>query len=180
VANTGNAGSRNYGEVLCAVDAQPGVANGIMRTVTINRFVEGDTQLNQPDNIELQSGSGAVYVIEDNGFGDVWACLPDGDDRDIKTDGCVRTLSVTDRTAEPTGFKFHPDGTKAYLSIQHSTDPAGALVDDYATDDIVIVTGFKPVTAAAARSFGGRVGQRLTEESLALFGFRTPVAASAN
>ena len=31
--------------------------------------------------------------------GDVFACLPDGADRDIKSDGCVKILSVTDRSA---------------------------------------------------------------------------------
>lgn len=179
VANTGNAGAKNYGEVLCAVDRQPNSASATARSVVINRFVEGDTQLNAPDNLEFQPGSGVVYVIEDAAFGDVWACLPDGADRDIKTDGCVRALSLRDRTAEPTGFKFHPDGTKAYLAVQHSQDPSGSMVDDYNTDDIVVVHGFSPVSGATARSFGGTVATRLSTEAPALFGFGTPLTASA-
>ncbi len=180
VANTGNSGAKNYGEVLCAVDRNPDVGSASTGTVTINRFVEGDTEMNAPDNLEFQTASGVIYVIEDNGFGDVWACLPDGPDRDIKTDGCVRVLSLRDSSSEPTGFKFHPDGTKAYLSVQHSRDPSGAKVDDYDTDDLVVVDGFAAVTASQAGSFGTDVATRLAEQSFGLFGFGTPLAASAD
>jgi hypothetical protein len=83
------------------------------------------------------------YVIEDNPNGDIFACLPDGADRDIKTDGCVKILSVKDSSAEPTGFKFSADGKTAYLAIQHSSDGLMTKVDDYATDDIIKITGFK-------------------------------------
>jgi secreted PhoX family phosphatase len=179
VANTGNAGAGNYGEVLCAVDRQPDLAIPTTRTVTLNRFFEGDTQLNQPDNVEFQPGSGALYVIEDAAFGDVWACLPDGADRDIKSDGCVRSLSVKDRGAEPTGFKFHPNGTTAYVVVQHSADPTNAKVDDYNTDDIVVVSGFGAVSAQVAASFGVATAERLAIQSPALFGLGTPLATSA-
>jgi secreted PhoX family phosphatase len=69
--------------------------------------------------------------------------LPDGADRDIKTDGCVKILSVKDSSAEPTGFKFSGDGRTAYLSIQHSSDGLMPKFDDYATDDINKITGFR-------------------------------------
>jgi secreted PhoX family phosphatase len=81
-------------------------------------------------------------VVEDHENGDIFACLPDGADRDIKTDGCIRILSVRDSSAEPTGLLFSPDGTTAYLSIQHSTDDRMPLVDDYPTDDLLVITGF--------------------------------------
>jgi secreted PhoX family phosphatase len=178
-ANTGNAGAANYGEVLCGVDRLPNSASATSRTVVVNRFVEGDTQLNAPDNVEIQAESGVVYVIEDSAFGDVWACLPDGSDRDIKSDGCVRALSLKDRTAEPTGFKFHPNGRLAYVSVQHSQDPANAKVDDYNTDDVVIVSGFEAVSAVRALSFGSGTDARLRSESIGLFGFGTPLALSA-
>jgi secreted PhoX family phosphatase len=71
--------------------------------------------------------------------------LPDGEDRGVKTDGCVKILSVRDPSAEPTGFMFSADGSTAYLSIQHSNDASMPKVDDYATDDILKITGFKPV-----------------------------------
>jgi hypothetical protein len=179
VANTGNAGSANYGEVLCAVDSQPDAALPDVRSVVINRLLEGDPQLNQPDNIDFHPGSGNVYVIEDATFGDAWACLPDGADRDIKSDGCVRALSIRDRSAEPTGFRFHPNGSVAYLAVQHSSDPAGSQVDGYNTDDLVVISGFGPVSADVARSFGGATAARLAEQSPALFGFGTPLAVSA-
>jgi len=141
--DTGLADGGNYGEVMCGVDSAPLIANSAQRTVVINRFVEGDPDFNQPDNFAFQPKTGNHYVIEDNPNGDIFACLPDGKDRDLKTDGCVKILSVKDSSAEPTGFKFSADGRTAYLSIQHSDDTTMPKVDDYATDDIIKITGFK-------------------------------------
>lgn len=140
--NTGNAAGKNYGEVICGVDSAPDQATS-QRTVTVNRFVEGDADFNAPDNFAFQPKTGNHYVIEDNPNGDIFACLPDGADRDIKTDGCVKILSVKDSSAEPTGFKFTADGKTAYVSIQHSNDTNMTKVDDYATDDIIKITGFR-------------------------------------
>ncbi|BBA34125.1 uncharacterized protein sS8_2173 [Methylocaldum marinum] len=115
----------------------------------VNRVVEGDSDFNSVDNLAFQPVTGNMYVIEDHNFGDIFACLPDGADRDIKTDGCVKILSVRDKSAEPTGFTFTGDGKTAYLFIQHSDDAncaAGddcAAYDDYPTDDLVRITGFK-------------------------------------
>lgn len=140
--NTGQNDIANYGEVLCGIDRAPLVADLTRQTVTVNRFVEGDADFNQPDNLAFQPKTGNHYVIEDNPNGDIFACLPDGKDRDIKTDGCVKILSVKDSSAEPTGFRFTADGRSAYLSIQHSDDTNMPKVDDYATDDIIKITGF--------------------------------------
>lgn len=142
-ANTGNEAAANYGEVVCAVDSAPLTASATTRTVVVNRFVEGDTDFNSFDNLAFQPVTGNLYVIEDHPNGDIFACLPDGNDRDIKTDGCIKILSVRDSSAEPTGFLFSPDGTTAYLSIQHSDDTLVPSVDDYPTDDILIITGFQ-------------------------------------
>lgn len=141
--NTGNEEGKNYGEVLCGIDAAPLTASSTQRTVVVNRFVEGDQDLNQPDNFAFQPKTGNHYVVEDHPNGDIFACLPDGADRDNKTDGCVKILSVKDSSAEPTGFKFSGDGKTAYLSIQHSSDGLMIKVDDYATDDIIKITGFR-------------------------------------
>lgn len=141
--NTGLADGGNYGEVLCGVDSAPLIANPAQRTVVVNRFVEGDQDMNQPDNFASQPKTGNHYVIEDNPNGDIFACLPDGKDRDIKTDGCIKILSVKDSSAEPIGLKFTADGKTAYLAIQHSDDTNMPKVDDYATDDIIKITGFK-------------------------------------
>lgn len=141
--DTGLEEGGNYGEVLCAVDSAPLVANPAQRTVVVNRFVEGDPDMNQPDNFAFQPKTGNHYVIEDNPNGDIFACLPDGADRDIKTDGCVKILSVRDTSGEPTGFKFAADGRTAYLSIQYSNDGLMPKFDDYPTDDIIKITGFR-------------------------------------
>lgn len=172
--NTGNEGAKNYGEVVCLIDTNPAGtgektvpaapvvnASGLtyladsaevkgFAVATANRAVEGDTDLNQPDNLAFQPRTGNMYVIEDHPFGDVWACLPDGKDRDIKTDGCVKVLSVRDSSAEPTGFTFTGNGKTAYVHIQHSNDTvctasassSCANNDGYPTDDLIKITGF--------------------------------------
>jgi hypothetical protein len=140
--NTGNEDGKNYAEVVCAVDHDPILSNSI---VIANRFVEGDADFNSFDNLDFQPGTGILYVIEDHDNGDVFACLRDGRDRDIKTDGCIKVISVKDTSAEPSGFIFSPDGRIGYLSIQHSDDTNMPLVDDYATDDLLIISGFAQV-----------------------------------
>ena len=142
-ANTQNEGAKSHSEVVCGIDSAPLVASATQRTVEVNRFIEGDTDFNQADNIEFQPKTNNVYVIEDNPNGDIFACLPDGADRDIKSDGCIKILSVKDSSAEPTGFKFSADGRTAYVSIQHSNDGNMPLFDDYRTDDIIKISGFK-------------------------------------
>ena len=52
-------------------------------------------------------------------------------------------LSVKDSSAEPTGFVFSPDGTTAYVSIQHSNDGNMPQLDGYPTDDVLKITGFR-------------------------------------
>lgn len=130
---------------MCGVDSAPLTADADTRTVVVNRFVEGDTDANQFDNLEFQPKTGNVFVIEDHDNGDIWACLRDGKDRDIKTDGCVKMLSVKDSSAEPTGFIFTADGKTTYLSIQHTDDANMPNVDDYPTDDVIKITGFRRI-----------------------------------
>jgi hypothetical protein len=141
--NTGNEGAVNYAEVVCGVDNEPLIADSARRTVVVNRLVEGDADFNSFDNLDFQPRTGNLYVIEDHSNGDIFACLPDGADRDIKADGCVKMLSVKDSSAEPTGFIFSADGSTAYVSIQHSNDTNMPKVDDYGTDDIIKISGFK-------------------------------------
>ncbi len=141
--NTGNEDAKHYGEVICGVDRDPLMASPTERSVIVNRLVEGDTDFNAFDNLAFQPHSGNVYIIEDHPNGDIFACLPDGKDRDIKTDGCVKILSVKDSSAEPTGFLFDASGTVAYVSIQHSDDINMPLVDGYRTDDVLKISGFR-------------------------------------
>ena len=147
-ANTGNARGDNFGEVICVVDNDPGLEDATIQAgsstppAVLNRFIEGDTDFNQPDNLAFHPQTGNLYVIEDNSNGDIFACLPDGADRDIKSDGCIKILSVVDSTAEPTGFIFHPNGIEAFVVIQHSNDDGLALTDNFRTDDVLRITGF--------------------------------------
>ena len=149
--NTGNEGAKNYAEVMCALDTAPAtiaVPDGEGKaelTTVVTRFLEGDKDANSFDNLDFQPGSGNLYVIEDHPNGDIWACLPDGADRNLKSDGCVKALSVKDTSAEPTGFIFSADGSTAYVSIQHSDDSAMALIDGYGSDDLLVIKGFAAV-----------------------------------
>ncbi len=146
-SNTGNEAAGNYAEVMCAIDSDPlapgpYAAGKLAPTTVINRFIEGDTEFNSFDNLDFQPGTGILYVAEDHLNGDIWACLPDGADRDVKSDGCIRVVSVKDSSAEPTGFIFDASGKTAYLSIQHSDDSAMPKVDGYRTDDLLKISGF--------------------------------------
>ena len=147
--NTGNEGAQNYSEVMCAVDtdpltiAVPDAEGKLVMTTSVVRFIEGDTDFNSVDNLAFQPGTGILYVIEDHPNGDIWACLPDGADRDLKSDGCIKVLSVMDTSAEPTGFTFAADGLTAYVNIQHSDDTNVEKVNDYGTDDVLVISGFK-------------------------------------
>src|SRR5204863_10202458 len=126
--------------VICTVDMAPTEApqadaeGKLVFSVATNRFVEGDTVFNSFDNLSFQGKSSMLYVVEDHPNGEIYACLPDGEDRDIKTDGCVRFLAVKDTSAEPTGFIFSDDGMTAYVSVQHSEDSKMEKVDGYDTD----------------------------------------------
>jgi hypothetical protein len=89
-----------------------------------------------------------TYIIEDDDFGEVWACLPDGGDRDLRTDGCVSMLTINDPEGEPTGFIFDGTGRTAFYIVQHGEQP-DSLLDfdsnpvDGQTDDLIKLTGFK-------------------------------------
>ena len=171
-AATGNQAASNYGEVQCAVDQDVTAAGGPTGSVVINRFIEGNPELNQPDNLAFQPKTGNLCIMEDNPNGDVWACLPDGDDKDIKSDGCVRLLTLADPSTEPTGLIFTPNGRKAYFNIQHSDDGNMPLVDDFRTDDMVLLTGFK-IRRVLRRGFdfGLETEHYLNASSKFLFGF---------
>lgn len=153
-----------FGEALCvtetAMDAQAEVFEedfgyallsedgASPAEALVTRFVEGDEQMNSHDNLDIQPITSNVYVIEDNRFGDIWACLPDGEDRDYATDGCVRMLSVRDPRAEPTGFIFDGTGEVAYYIVQHGQQFPELLDFDSnpvngRTDDLLRITGFK-------------------------------------
>lgn len=156
-ANTQREVAESYGEVMCAIDHQPDADSelvkgslsyladetGAFATFSVNRFIEGTPDFNSVDNLAFQPGTGNLFVVEDHDNGDVWSCLPDGADADLRSDGCVKVMSVVDSNAEPSGLFFGPYGQTAYLSIMHSDDTHMPLVNGWPTDDIVKITGFK-------------------------------------
>eukprot|EP00178_Gracilaria_changii_P007352 TRINITY_DN2345_c0_g1_i1.p1 TRINITY_DN2345_c0_g1~~TRINITY_DN2345_c0_g1_i1.p1 ORF type:complete len:541 (-),score=85.29 TRINITY_DN2345_c0_g1_i1:224-1783(-) len=164
VANTGRADADNPGEVICVVDETPlgdeawidertdlsyQSANGSSPLfASATRFIQGGTRFNSHDNLAFQAGTGHLFVIEDDSFGEVYGCLNDGADDDFTSDGCVPFLSVIDPEAEPSGFIFDGTGVVAFVSIQHGECPD--VLKDFVsnpdggcTDDILKITGFK-------------------------------------
>ena len=174
-AVTGNHAGSNYGEVQCAIDQDATAATGTTGEIVINRFIEGSPEFSQPDNLAFQPTTGVLFVVEDNGTSrgnsDIWACLPDGADDDIKSDGCVRLLKIADGSAESTGLLFTPDGTAAYFAIQHSADGNMPLVDDFRTDDLIRLSGFR--VRPMKYDFGARTAYRLERQAYRYFGFGT-------
>jgi len=160
-ANTGNPGTRHYSEVMCAIDHQPDARRQTTdphskqtwlvtdknqyAEMTVNRFVQGNPVFHSFDNLAFQQNTDNLYVIEDRANGNVLACLPDGSDRDLYSDGCIHIASAIDSSGKPTGFLFTADGATAYLALQHSNDKHMPLVDGYRSDDILRITGFKPL-----------------------------------
>ncbi|MEZ5841323.1 MAG: DUF839 domain-containing protein [Hyphomicrobiales bacterium] len=151
--NTGRPASGQLGEIMCAVDRSPMLAaeDAAAFTVLVERFVIGDEDFNAFDNLAFQPATGILYVSEDRPNGDVFACLPDGADRDAMSDGCIKVLSLADASAEPTGLVFAPDGLTLYLAVQHSDDSEMPERAGFATDDVLKVTGL--------RLPGGEAGQ---------------------
>lgn len=141
--NTQSESAGSFGEVLCALDTVPRTADATQRTTQVTRFITGDARFNSFDNLDFQPRTGNMFIIEDHAQGDVFSCLPDGQDRDIQTDGCIAIAAVIDPSSEPTGWLFSEDGTRAYVAVQHSNDANMPLVDGYGTDDVLEITGFK-------------------------------------
>jgi secreted PhoX family phosphatase len=110
----------------------PAPATGTIPTV--ERFITGSEERAMYDNVAFQPHTGNLVVLEDGSVdsvksiqppkselrgNDLWICLPDGDDDDALSDGCVRFASIRDTTAEPTGFIFLGSGEAAFVNIQH-------------------------------------------------------------
>jgi hypothetical protein len=110
--------------------------------------VEGDPRFNSFDNLAFQPDTGNLVILEDHPFGEIIACLADGEDRDIKSDGCIAIGAVLDPKAEPTGLIFDASGENAYLVLQHG-EQATELLDfdsnptDGTTDDLIRISGFE-------------------------------------
>jgi uncharacterized protein len=127
------------------------VPTGAIPVVT--RFVVGSQELGMVDNVAFQPKTGNLVILEDGPTSivtasgnqprgnDLWICLPDGDDDDTLTDGCVRFASVRDTSAEPSGFIFLGSGESAFVSIQHRAVNAAAGEGDHGA--LLKISGFK-------------------------------------
>jgi secreted PhoX family phosphatase len=152
-----------FGEVLCLVDA-PNAAAVTGATPTMTRFIAGDHQLNYVDNLDFQPHTGNLVLLEDGEVvvvkpdnttelrgNDIWMCLPDGADRDVQSDGCIRILSLRDTSSEPTGFIFTGSGRTAFVNLQHRNTNQGALLK---------ITGFKVDDNGHTNGHGHEGGKR--------------------
>jgi secreted PhoX family phosphatase len=156
-ANTGRAShsggssvenSAVWGEVMCLTEENPSAALPAPATGTIprvDRFIAGTPQAAMFDNVAFQPHTGNLVVLEDGPTSivlpdgtsqlrgnDLWMCLPDGDDDDTISDGCVRFGSLRDTSSEPTGFIFLGSGEAAFVNLQHrdvdSANQRGSLM----------------------------------------------------
>ncbi|HMF87653.1 MAG TPA: alkaline phosphatase PhoX, partial [Gemmatimonadaceae bacterium] len=81
--------------------------------------------LNNPDNLAIDH-QGNVYVVEDNGPGDIFiARVRSGNERVAQDVALFASLS--DCAGEPTGFYFDRNGKTAWVHVQHA---GGTLQND--------------------------------------------------
>src|SRR5262245_51310371 len=148
--NTGNDAQELWGEVLCFTDTMTtAVGFNTGTRPVVEPFVIGNPQLRMPDNVDFQPKTGVLYVLMDATTSaenpaftndDVWACLPDGDDADQLSDGCVRVMTLKGGAAEFTGFPFLGDGKSFLIHVQHRTQDGRAVPE---TTDELMVSGLK-------------------------------------
>jgi hypothetical protein len=132
--------SHIYGEVMCLIEeADAAAASGAIPLV--QRFIAGNPQFNYFDNVAFQPHTGNLAITEDGEVelvkedgttelrgNDILLCLPDGDDYDVQSDGCIRIASLRDTASEPTGIIFTGTGESMYVSLQHRATSVGALL----------------------------------------------------
>ncbi len=158
--------AEDWGQVLCGVDPNPSGDGIVTDTRTglnyladsthesgyavsvVDRFFLGAPGFHSADNLAFQPGFANLFILEDARFGEVFSCLPDGEDRDMQTDGCVRVLSIIDPEAEPTGLVFEANGQTAYYIVGRGEQPESMLdfqanPFDGLTSDLIRITGFR-------------------------------------
>lgn len=145
--NTGNDAQQNWGETLCLED-EPADAGSFAtgREPVVEPFVIGSPELRVPDNLDFQPKTGILYILQDATTSteggatndSTWACLPDGSDADVLSDGCVRVLNSFDGVGEWTGIEFLADGKSFFINHQHRTQDGRDLP---ATTDMLLISG---------------------------------------
>jgi len=141
-----------YGEILCLTE-EPSASAPTKFVPAVTKFLVGSQQAGMFDNVAFQPHTGNLVVLEDGPTSivtpsgnqprgnDLWICLPDGQDDDTLTDGCVRFASIKDTSAEPTGFIFAGSGEYAFVNIQHRAVNDAAGKTNHGA--LVKISGFK-------------------------------------
>jgi hypothetical protein len=136
--DTGDEENHLYGQVICITDGTVAQAEANTGKTEVQPFIFGGTSqgLNMPDNVAFQPHTNNLVVHEDAETtfesphnNDLWDCLPDGEDQDLLSDGCVRVGTLNDLTAEWTGGTFDATGTHFYVSVQHNISGAATILD---------------------------------------------------
>ena len=185
--NTGNDRADQWGETLCLTDSpttDPAFTGGFEPIV--EPFVIGNPELRMPDNLDVQPGTGILYIAMDatTSFDDpartndsVWACLPDGADPDVLTDGCLRVMNLKDRRGRVHGHRVPrrrtqlPDQPVAsnagrppdprYGGHAAHQRPVGEVGSAGRLDPVLRDTGLEPWTPI--RSWPGRIRASATD-----------------
>ena len=144
--NTGNEHEdRLWGNTICVTDGTVAQAATSRVVPEVQLFVQGYAQFAMMDNIAYQPGRGNWLIHEDGANqlshrnNDLWDCLPDGNDDDTLSDGCIRVATINDLGpdgapnvgdgAEWTGGVFDASGTHFFVSIQHNMTGFGVVLD---------------------------------------------------
>jgi hypothetical protein len=136
--DTGDESNHLDGETVCLTDGTVAQSKANTGKPEIQPFVFGGTSqgINMPDNIAFQTSRGNWVLNEDAETtfegphnNDIWDCLPDGQDQDLLSDGCVRVASLNDLTAEWTGGVFNATGSRYFVSIQHNISGKGTIIE---------------------------------------------------
>lgn len=132
--NTGNETAHNFGETICIDDGPVADSATNGEKPELQLFVVGTPEFAMPDNVAYNDRTN-IWAINEDGDGpdvgknnDIWACLQDGSDFDLLSDGCVRFASLNDLNAESTGGIFDGSGRNYYVSIQHNVTGHGVIL----------------------------------------------------
>jgi hypothetical protein len=135
--NTGNEeNDQFYGEAICVSDGTVEQSAANTATPEAQLLVAGHPGLAMPDNMAYQPDRGNWIIHEDADTeyltphnNDLWDCLPDGQDEDLLSDGCLRIATLNDLTAEWTGGIFDSDGQRFWVSVQHNATGKGIVLE---------------------------------------------------
>ena len=159
--------TRGYpGEVICGEDSNPGFVQEGVNTVLLTRILTGHTALRSPQRIAFQPDTGIIYVSTVTGKAGVWACLPDGVDRDVRVDGCAHIVS-RGNALQPLDILFEPDGRGLLLNNSDKSGSELVRVGGFNIDDIV--------DSLTIGDFGSLFQENLDNRSFQYFGVVEPL-----